>query len=79
MVERAQLDIERKYNDGIKSACEATVIQHPARECARDFLNWVNNYSENHSQLTADEFCLEVFTNGLSERPSYVLPESEAT
>jgi hypothetical protein len=77
VVERANMDIVSINKQwGVKKTCEETEKNHPARKCAREFLDRVHDLTA-FDDFDPDEFCLEVLDSGdLRRKPDIVLRES---
>ncbi len=64
IVERARLDIVNMNREwGVSRTCEETYTKHPARKCAREFLDRVDDLVYD-DDFDSAEFCLEVLDSG---------------
>jgi hypothetical protein len=65
VIERARMDLAPPLGkQSIRLTCEATGHEHPARDCAREFLNYLDSLREVFGKVSTSEFALEVLHYG---------------
>lgn len=62
IVQRANSDVIRSSRNEIRlsKTCEATAIEHSAKDCAREFLEKMEEYRKGDLDWTAVDYCLGV-------------------